>query len=634
MKMRSFFTLLLLISCWCLQAFSITNIKANEPRWYSDYNITFYKIDLSVNDTTTHISGNATIIAKIKVPALDTFKFELSAGLKIDSIVINKKKVAFKRNGDLVFANLPSSMKQDDSVNATVYYNGDSYSSGFFSPLANQRDNFWKISITWTLSEPLGAKNWFPCKQQLADKADSAWIFITVPNRCKAGSNGLLTRIVPVDAQTTRYEWKTRYPIAYYLLSFAVADYADYSFYAKPNGKDSILVQNYIYNRPNYLTSYKSEIDDTKDFIAYYSKTFGYYPFQQEKYGHCVAPIGGGMEHQTMTTLSSFERSLVSHELAHQWFGDMVTCSSWQDIWVNEGFASYAEYLVIDALESHQSALSWMSSAHQTALQEKSGSVFVPIEDSENDTRIFSYSLTYKKGASIIHSLRCELNNDALFFTILREFLKDYKDSVASTTDFINLVSKLSGKDFKWFFDQWYYGKGFPVFDLSWNQKGNQLTFVSSQKGSDSSTPFFKTHFDIKLVYATGDTIIRLTQEKALETFLINSSKEVVKIVFDPEEWLLKLARIEKTSTLQSFDDYVTLAPNPFSNELVLNFKAIPEADRLITLVDIKGDTILEWNGKKSDDVKIPTGNITPSSYILCIIEGNKKFTKKVVKVR
>lgn len=626
--------ILLIISFFCVQVHGTTHAKTNEPTWYSDYNITFYKIDLAVNDTTTHIAGNVTIVSTVNVARLDTFKFELSAVMKIDSVVIDKKKVVIKRSGDLVSGVLASSKKQGQLMTAVIYYNGEVTSSGFFSPLASQRDNFWKISITWTLSEPLGAKNWFPCKQQLADKADSAWIFITVPKHCKAGSNGLLTRIVPVDNQSVRYEWKTRYPIAYYLLSFAVADYADYSFYARINDNDSIFVQNYIYNRPNYLSSYKSWIDNTKDYLSFYAKTFGAYPFRYEKYGHCVAPIGGGMEHQTMTTLSSFDKSLVSHELAHQWFGDMVTCSSWQDIWVNEGFASYAEYLVIDNLESHESAKNWMISAHQTALQEKSGSVYIPLEDSENDTRIFSYSLTYKKGASIIHSLRYELNNDSLFFNILRQYLRTYKDSVASATDFINVVNKLSGKDFKWFFDQWYYGSGYPVFDISWKQTGNQLTLFSSQKTSDASTPFFRTHFDVKLVYASGDTTITLSQEKPLETFLLNSPKEVVKILFDPEEWLLKVSQITKTQALQLFDNYLEIVPNPFSNELVLNFKNMPESDRLVTLTDIAGETKFQYNVKKSNEVRLTTNSLPPATYVLCVIEGNKKSTRKVVKVR
>ena len=612
----------------------IKNKVVNQAGWYLDYDVKFYKIDISVNDTNTYIAGNVTIVSEVKITKLDTFKFELTSKLSIDSVRLNNHKVSFFRSGDVVSAVLPSAQKQGQLISATIYYKGDVSSSGFFSPLSSQRDNYWKISITWSLSEPLGAKYWFPCKQYLPDKADSVWVFITVPNHCKAGSNGLLSGITPVGNNKTRYEWKSTYPIAYYLISIAVADYMDYSFYAKLNTKDSVFVQNFIYNRPNYLITYKSLIDKTGDYLVYYSKVFGKYPFYKEKYGHCVAPVGGGMEHQTMTTLSSFDNSLVMHELAHQWFGDLVTCSSWQDIWLNEGFASYCEYLVLDNIESHESAKNWMVSAHQSALQEPSGSVYVPLEDSEKDSRIFSYNLSYKKGASIIHVLRYELNNDSLFFNILHQYLNIYKDSVASARDFINVVNRLSGQNYDWFLDQWYYGKGFPIFDVMWKQDEDRLTIVSSQKTSDGSIPFFKAHYDLKLRFADGDTTIRLSQEKPMESFLIGMNRKVSTIVFDPNEWLIKRAKIEKASNIQSFDDYVEIMPNPFSEEMTLNFKTLPVADRVIKLIDMKGDTVFEFNCKKRNEVIVSLCRILPASYVLCVFEGNKKATRKVIKTK
>jgi len=286
----------------------------------------------------------------------------------------------------------------------------------------------------------------------------------------------------------------------------------------------------------------------------------------------------------------------------------------------------------LDNLETHEKAQNWMIAAHQNALQEPSGTIYIPLEDSENDSRIFSNNLTYKKGASIIHSIRYELNNDSLFFKILSQYLKTYKDSVAFASDFINVVNRLSGQNYQWFLDQWYYGKGFPIFELSWKQVGNQLTLVSSQRSSDASTPFFKTHFDVKLISATGDTIIRLSQEKPTETFLINVHKDISKIVFDPNDWLLKQVKVEKVDNLQSFDDYVEIVPNPFSEDMTLNFKTLPNADRIIKLVDMKGDTILEVNGKKENVIKLNTSGILPASYVLCVIEGNKKASRKVIK--
>ena len=604
------------------------------PEWYNDYDVKFYKLDLEASDTAAYVSGNVTILSQVSANILDTFKFELFSGLTLDSVFADNRKTTFVRSGDVVSAALPHTLQHGQLTSVTIYYKGSVKSNGFFSPLVTQFDNAWNINITWTLSEPFGAKYWFPCKQYLSDKADSAWIFITIPKNCKAGSNGVLSGITPVGSNKVRYEWKTHYPIAFYLLSFAVADYQDYSFYTKLNDKDSVLVQNFIYDRPDYLKNNKPLIDKTADFLKYYSSVFGIYPFWKEKYGHCLAPLGGGMEHQTMTSLSSFEFLLVSHELSHQWFGDLVTCATWQDIWVNEGFASYSEYLADDALVSHELAVQWMVFTHWGALNDPNGSVFIPEKDKDNELRVFSNNLTYKKGAAIIHMLRYELNNDVLFFNILREYLKEFKDSVATGKDFIQVVNKLSGKDYSWFLNQWYYGNGYPLFDLSWKHVDNVLTVISNQKVSSDSPSFFKTHFDLKIINKNSDTIVRLYQDQPQQVFYIPVSGDVDSVAFDPNEWLLKKITIDKVPDLPSVDDYFKASPNPFSEEIKVLFRSYPDHDRIIKLIASNGKKILELNAKKQIEVSINTKNIMSGAYLLYVLEGKSTYIRKVIKVR
>jgi aminopeptidase N len=514
--------------------------------WYLDYDIKFYQIDLRVNDKDPYVAGNVSIKSEVSILRLDTFRFELNPKLTIDSVFAGKIKIVASRKEDVVSVPLPHPYHQKQSIIITVHYKGMSASEGFFSPLTTRQDTRWKIPVTWTLSEPLGAKQWLPSKQYLPDKIDSAWIFITVPKKCKAGSNGILTGVTPIGKKEVRYEWKTKYPIAYYLLFFAVSEYKEYRFYAKINHKDSVLVQNFIYNRPQCLETNKELIDQTGEYLKFFSSLYGDYPFLKEKYGHCMAPMGGGMEHQTMTTLSSFNSTLVIHELAHQWFGDLVTCSNWQDIWVSEGFASYSEYLALDKLKSHDEAFSWMNSAHQNSLREMDGSVFVPWEERENDNRIFSYALSYKKGASILHMLRYELNNDSLFFNILREYLHIYKGVTTTSEDFKNVLNRLTANDYTWFFNEWYYGKGFPIYDISWKTQKDTLSITSLQIPSAKDGPIFKMHFDLQLTYSGGDTIVKLYQDKPKKSFKIPCSKKVQQLTFDPHEWLLKEATVNK----------------------------------------------------------------------------------------
>jgi aminopeptidase N len=228
----------------------------------------------------------------------------------------------------------------------------------------------------------------------------------------------------------------------------------DYSFYIqKKNENDSILVQNFIYNNTTYFEQNKAAIDKTSDLILLFADLFGNYPFENEKYGHCIAPLGGGMEHQTMTTLANFSFLLVAHELAHQWFGDYITCSSWQDIWINEGFASYCEYISNQYLKSQEIADLWITNVQENVKSNPDGSVYIPENMIHDEDRIFDYRLTYNKGAAIIHMIRQEVGNDSLFET-LASFIRKFKNGNASGLDFRDHLHVITGKDFTEFFNQ------------------------------------------------------------------------------------------------------------------------------------------------------------------------------------
>ncbi len=511
-----------------------------EPyKWYHDYDVKFYKIDINASDTSRYIYGNASILSEVTADNLKIFSFELGQHMTIDSIIYEKEKVNFKRSEDVVNVSFPNSVNKGRLISITVYYNGTVPTNGFYSGLSNMKDYLWQTRVTWSLSESFRAKDWFPCKQYLPDKADSAYIYITVANNCKAGSNGLLKSVTVVSPTSLCYKWQTHYPIAFYLISFTVGNFQDYNFYLKLNDKDSLFIQNYIYNKKGCLLKNIHLINSTGDYIKYFSSLFGQYPFIKEKYGQCQAPIEGGMENQTMTTLRSFDISLVTHELAHQWFGDCVTCKSWQDIWLNEGFASYGEYLSLLKFDSPLSAMNWMDNAHSSTLKDTSGSVYVPDEYKNDELRIFNSNLTYKKGAAIIHQLRYEINNDSLFYSVLRSYIKRFAYSVADCKDFKNVLNDVTGKDYSWFFSQWYYGKGYPVYDFKWKQSKDTLYLYSHQLSSSSDNNLFKMHLDIQMKFNDSDSVVRVYQDKKDLVFKIPVKKGVEKILIDPGHWCI-----------------------------------------------------------------------------------------------
>jgi len=508
----------------------------SQNRMLNNYDVTFYKLDLEVSDTTNFIKGDVTIHARVVNKPLDTLVIELADAMEIEKVSMNGKQYLFNHENDEIHIYVKPSAPVDDIIKVQVFYHGypekDDKPCGLYNSFSHNRN------VTWTLSEPFSSKCWFPCKQVLKDKADSVYVFLTTDEYCKAGSNGLLTGVVPLGNGKVRYEWRSKYPIAYYLISFAVARYSEYNIYAKPEGMvDSVLIQNYVYS-DEYIVENKDLIDKTKDMLELYSSLYGTYPFKDEKYGHCMAPTTA-MEHQTMTTIDRFQFWLVAHELSHQWFGNYVTCASWQDIWINEGFANYSEYIALQNLISQEDADEWMRNAHHLIMSRPGGSVYVPEEETEDAMRLFTWRLSYNKGAALIHMIRYELNNDDLFFEVLRTYLEEYKFGSATGMDFKKVLEKKTNRDFTDFFDQWYFGEGYPVFDIKWCQENDTLFIRSEQTTSSGKTQLFKMPVEFRIELEQGDTIIKYDQDSNVQIFSTVLNNKVQNIVPDPDNWII-----------------------------------------------------------------------------------------------
>ncbi len=603
----------------------------------NDYDVKFYFLNINVENTSIYVSGDVTYKAQVVATELDTFACELVGQMTVDEILINGTAQNVIHTNDEVFVPLDNPIPEGELFTAVISYHGTPPTGGFFSGITNTTD--WGKQVTWTLSEPFAAREWWPAKQVLEDKADSAWVFLTTSVGNMAGSEGLLTAVTPMPDNKQRFEWKTRYPIDYYLLSFAVSEYQDYSIYAHPEqmAPDSLLIQNFIYDAPGCLETYQDNIDETAAFIELYSNLFQLYPFHQEKYGHCLTALGGGMEHQTMTTIGGFSFDLVAHELGHMWFGDYITCATWSDVWVNEGFATYCDYLANEYILGQGAANSQMNAIHNNVMSQSGGSTYVPPADVtyNNIWRIFDNRLSYNKGAAILHMIRFELQDDDMFFQVLSNYLDQYGGGTATGLDFMNVLNQTSGMDFTDFFDQWYFGEGYPTYSIIWSQNTSQFTMQVIQTVSKPSvTPLFKMLMAYKLHFTNQtDTTVYFYQTANTNTFSIPLSKEVSSIQIDPDNWVLnKVGSITVNVEEKDNPVHFTFSPNPVKNELNLTFLNSSTSTRQIRISDLSGNRIISMK-TGNDHLSLDVSSLSAGYYLLDVKDGPNRLTRKFIKM-
>ena len=562
------------------------------------YDVHFYKLNLSMTNTSTYLSGTGEIHAEART-SIDSVLFELYPSLTISDLRVNGVSANFSRVGTAVKAPINANANQNFSIE--IDYSGNPPTAQT-NPLGGSgmtagTSPSWGNKVVWSLSEPFSAYEWFPCKQSLRDKADSSFISITVPDTCKAGSNGVLVNIEQLGNGLKRFNWRNNRSIDYYLISVAVAKYIDYSIYANPVGAPNpILIQNFIYDNPQTFNYFQNQINETVDFMELFYDLYGPYPFEDQKYGHCMAPLGGGMEHQTMTTQGSFSKGLTSHELAHQWWGNNVTCASWSDIWINEGFASYSEYVMLENLYPNEK-VQHMFDVHENVLSQLGGSVW--FSDTLNENRIFSGRLSYDKGSAIIHSIRYLMNNDSLFFAGLREFQNEFKDSVACGVDFRDKMQAISGIDYTPFFEQWYFGEGYPSYSVRWNQIGQDLLIeVSHTASKPTVTPTFTNPLDLRFLrQGTNDTLIRFNINSNAQQFYIEDFGTLSSTIYiDPANWILnKIGTVSEDNTLSlqvaESESPLMIIPNPNNGIFSL---ANQKSDLWIKVFTMQGKCILD----------------------------------------
>ena len=618
---------------------TLTPIEESEA---NKYDVHFYQLDLNMSNLNTDVSGTAFIHAKT-VDNLDSVVLELFPTLIISEVRLNGISTPFNRTNSVL--KIPINASANFSFIIEVDYAGTPPNpgsnpfggSGVTSTYAASMSD----RITWTVSCPFLAHEWFPCKQILKDKADSSAVNITVPSTCKVGSNGVLENVVDLGNGTTRYEWKERNPILYYLICATIAPYTEYSVYAHPTQMpgDSVLIQNYIYGNTSTLPSITAQCDLVPSFLELYSDLYGLYPFSNEKYGQCVAPLGGGMEHQTMTTIGVFEKKITAHELAHSWWGDDIGIASFSDVWVSEGFATYSEYLMLENMYPSEKA-PLMSGWHSTVKSAPSGSVW--FTDTLNISRIYNSRLTYKKGASIINTLRHIVNNDNLFFQTLRDFQIQFHDSVAIGLDIKNTFEVATAIDLTNFFQEWYFGEGYPTYGARWNAMGNNLVLEITHTASMASvTPTFTNPLEIKFSRSgLSDTTIRFDINSNSNQFFIENIGLVTAVVsIDPNNWIINNAGIPVNDpTFVAYaelsentkDNEISIFPNPSENHVSIEMKN--PGNYTLRVFDTKGKLLRTLLFESNHQLNIE--NFTTGSYLIEVIseKDSEQIVRRIIK--
>lgn len=605
----------------------------------NDYDIKGLKFDLELTNTSTFISGTVTIYARTTVANFNLFAFELNNALTIDTIRVNGfDNPTLTTSGSIRKITLGGPLPVNTDFKIEVVYSGFAPAGNgqFFTGGLNHVQLPSGSHLMYSLSDDLFADDWWPCKQSLQDKIDSVSMWVTVDDSLKVGSNGLLKNVENLSGSKARYEWHTDYPIDYYLIAVAVAPYKDYSYYMHftDGTNDSMLVQNYVYDSTSFMTAAnKAILDSTGFMIDHFSKLYSKYPFKDEKYGHCMTILSGGMEHQTMSWMSvaNLRTTLVAHELAHQWWGNSVTYAKWDDIWLSEGFATYSEQLYLEEYWGVPAAQATRTDVFNQVMLQPGGSVWV--DDTSTTNRIFNYRLTYQKGAAAVHMLRYLAPADSLFFKGLRNYQQQHKYGSATTSDLKAIMEQAYNISLDSFFRQWVYGQGYPTYTAKWAQENTVAHIKISQTTSHSSVAGFNMPVEVKCTSASGDTVVKFDMNGASSHFIFIWDKQMTGMTIDPDNHIInRTGKIEEDLAVLSVKGlnnmHARIYPNPAIDGW--NVENVMPSTKLL-LYDIAGKQI--WHGIANDKAFIPANDLSHGNYILQLegIDGSV-HTHKLLK--
>lgn len=607
-------------------ASKIMNFVANPNT--ANYDLTYHKLEFTVDPSQFYIAGKVTS-TYTALANMSTVTFDLSSELTVLSVKKNNVNLTFSQNANNeLIITLPSVQATGTSATVEITYEGAPPSTGFGSFEATDHAG---EPVMWTLSEPFGAMEWWPCKQDLNDKIASIDVFITAPTALVAVSNGLQQAKVNNGDGTSTTHFHHNYPIPAYLIAIAVTNYTIYTQQAGLGTVASPFFPIVSYLYPEEAASSQADLAVTPAIMNFYEATFVPYPFRAEKYGHAQFGWAGGMEHTTVSFMGGFDRGLIAHEMAHQWFGDKVTCGTWKDIWLNEGFATYLASMVIENFDGEAAFISDKSSKINSITSQAGGAIYMTDAEATNVGRIFSSRLSYNKGAMVLNMLRLKLGTTN-FLQGLRNYLNDVDlaYNYAVTPDLKEHLEAVSGLDLTEFFNDWVYGQGYPIYTIQvGNSSPGMATIVVNQTQSHPSVSYFEGQVPVRLLGTGGqqqDYILNNTVNG--ENFQVNVPFIITGVIFNPKKDVIVSSGSMATLASQSFelDTKVSIYPNPATTELNIQIPSNVNLEAVV-VYNALGQNVFE-----SKSTVVDVNSLSTGVYSLKIVTSEGSVLKKFIK--
>ena len=601
--------------------------QANASASSQNFDVKYYRCEWTVDPAVRYIKGEVTSYFVVLATSTN-ITYDLMSDLHVDSIIQRNVPLSFTQQNNTIQVNFNSSLNAGVLDSVSIYYQGVPADTGFGSFVNSTHSG---VPIMWTLSEPYGSRDWWPCKNGLDDKADSIDVIITNPVSYKAASNGLrLSENVTPGGLVTH--WKHRYPIATYLICMAVTNYSEFTDYVTVAGKQ-LPMQTFCY--PENLNNWKTNTPLVLASLQYFSDIFEPYPFLKEKYGQVQFGWGGGQEHQTSTFIVIPDEGLMAHELGHQWFGDKITCGSWQDIWLNEGFATHLASMDYEK-KYPQYAIAARKNEINVITSQPGGSVFV--DDTTSVNRIFDSRLSYTKGSHLLYMLRWIMGDDR-FFPAIRLYLEDSTIAYgfATTKDLQrNLEKGLPKIKLDYFFNQWFYGQGYPSYKVVWSSTGNgYLKIALNQTTSHPSVPFFQLPVPLLFKNATQQALVVLDNKFNGETFFKSIGFIPDTVIVDPDYWLITKNNTSQKTEFTADPNTVQVYPNPFHQTFSVFLQNFQGTKVDFKIYNVNGALVYNQSSPLNQSYyqEINTAAWQRGVYLLKITtDKNVKVVKKIIK--